>query len=625
MQKSLLSKVTASLTLSLLLFSCASNSAKAIPSAEALSDALSKASDVKNNKDTQADAAQTEPSKAEQLPESTEGFPSQVSKGDTPLSDEAESDLTVTPIDLSSEDFEKVPEEDVLNTDKETVPEVNVNAEEGASEENTDKDSSSFLVPEELIDKTPLPEPAYGESAGSQPYSKPSDPQDSDTSVSSQDTDNTDNAALSGESGQKEEEAAQKDTADSQPETLNAQAGAVSLTRDEIQEEEKQTPEAENTAESSSQAQVTAEKPAINAPEEKTTTPVQAETQVSAPVTQSNKTNSVPEESTANKTPQPQITPAAVQSGKIQTTEDSPASVKEDKNDSITFKEATDEELTKPVVIIPSRAVTVKNNQYLDIVYPGSGWIYLGEADNTRLLSYFGRKLGSKDTSFTLRSRAPGITFLHFYKNDVLTGKYIDDYLQVTVTEETAKSGERETAPSYASVVPKQPERRQVEEIIKTENIQKLDSQSKKVEKNDTAVTSDKESSELLPVIQTTEDSAGEVTSATDIISTTNIEENNTATKDAVNSLAKAQEAYNNKEYEKALSLVKEYINTNTTLLDKAYYLQGQILEAQSPVRNIRSAIDSYGYVIKNYPASDLWKSANNRTTYLKRFYIDIR
>ena len=101
-----------------------------------------------------------------------------------------------------------------------------------------------------------------------------------------------------------------------------------------------------------------------------------------------------------------------------------------------TLDENQTEEIQEKSEIIPSRSVSMKNYQYLDIVYPGNGWIYLGESDNSKNFIFYGRKLGGKDTSFTLRSKNPGRFILHFYKNDALTGNFIDDYLEVIVDDE---------------------------------------------------------------------------------------------------------------------------------------------------------------------------------------------
>ncbi len=108
----------------------------------------------------------------------------------------------------------------------------------------------------------------------------------------------------------------------------------------------------------------------------------------------------------------------------------------------------------------PSRSVSMDNRQYLDIRYPGAGWVYLGEVTRegdsigTPSLTYFGRRRTSEDTSFTLRSTRPGTTILHFYKQDVLSATFIDDFLEVTISEEEAELGSRIVAPSYGSIVP---------------------------------------------------------------------------------------------------------------------------------------------------------------------------
>ena len=108
--------------------------------------------------------------------------------------------------------------------------------------------------------------------------------------------------------------------------------------------------------------------------------------------------------------------------------------------------------------IVPSRSVAVKINQYLDVTYPGKGWTYIGETEKQGLFNYFGRKLGTSNTTFSLRAKKAGNTILHFYKNDALTGEYIDDYLAVTV--EAKKSAGRVKAPAYADIVPAKPQRR---------------------------------------------------------------------------------------------------------------------------------------------------------------------
>ncbi len=320
-------------------------------------------------------------------------------------------------------------------------------------------------------------------------------------------------------------------------------------------------------------------------------------------------------------------------------------------------------------IITPSRTVTIKNNQYLDVVYPGSGWVYLGEAEENRdtkkepIISYFGRKLDTTDTTFSLRSRKPGKTLLHFYKNDALTGQYIDDYLEVSIENESAAAGQRTTAPAYAQVVPPKPSRqtRQSYENAATNTAETKSAQPAKdtertAEQQSTtpATTAHRPAAEqpkpvpdtppavVLPtadergvrtVIQTTESAPGGDTKPPasapsyggQAAPVTADRTQDSADENGSDLLEQAKRAYADKQYENALDLVQRYLDDATEKIDEALFLQGQILEADSGIKSIRSAIDSYESLTKNHPTSALWKKANNRIIYLKRFYIEIR
>lgn len=333
--------------------------------------------------------------------------------------------------------------------------------------------------------------------------------------------------------------------------------------------------------------------------------------------------------------------------------------------------------------IIPSREVTIKRNQYLDVVYPGNGWIYIGEEKTPALLTYFGRITDSSSTAFTLHSGEAGETFLHFYKNDALTGKSIDDYLLVTVEDKIASPDEKTLAPSYAQIVPPQFQKRQSGIFndngeTGTDKNQNQDEKSKQsginIDKND-AANSKAESKEKSYVQNPRENRENQEFSSSDVktlVSTpekqnpaknssssssenlyaeTGLSKSNLAgenlsiengqqpsislepevqTADAESEsgeelLEKAKSLFEEKKYAESLESCLECINASNGNLDEAYYLLGQIYEAESPVKNIRNALDAYTAVTKNYPLSKLWQKAKERSVYLRRFYIDIR
>lgn len=264
----------------------------------------------------------------------------------------------------------------------------------------------------------------------------------------------------------------------------------------------------------------------------------------------------------------------------------------------------------------PSRSMTAKNNQYVDIIYPGRGWIYMGEDEGKdQILRYFGRKLGTENTTFTLRTTKSGETVLHFYKNDVLKGEYIDDYLEIKVLEESAKPNERAKAPSYEESVPQKPVRLEKkaetqEETQKTDEIKNIE---EKTSDNEQKLSSQDETN--LKKNDVSNDVSNEVSRP---------EQKKSLKIDTKNLLEQAKKDFEAKSYAQALSEVQQYLDTQNTRIDEALFLQGQILEADSEVKNIKSAIDSYNSLIKNYPASTFWQEANRRKIYLNRYYVNI-
>lgn len=264
----------------------------------------------------------------------------------------------------------------------------------------------------------------------------------------------------------------------------------------------------------------------------------------------------------------------------------------------------------------PSRSMTAKNNQYIDIIYPGRGWIYMGEDEGKdQILRYFGRKLGTENTTFTLRTTKSGETVLHFYKNDVLKGEYIDDYLEIKVLEESAKPNERAKAPSYEESVPQKPVRLEKkaetqEEAQKTDEIKNIE---EKTSDNKQKLSSQDETN--LKKNDVSNNVSKEVSKP---------EQKKNLKIDTKNLLEQAKKDFEAKSYAQALSEVQQYLDTQNTRIDEALFLQGQILEADSEVKNIKSAIDSYNSLIKNYPASTFWQEANRRKIYLNRYYVNI-
>ena len=285
--------------------------------------------------------------------------------------------------------------------------------------------------------------------------------------------------------------------------------------------------------------------------------------------------------------------------------------------------------------VVPSRSMEMLLNQYIDIEYPGSGWVYLGETEEVNLVKYFGRKMNTnkkndRTTTFQLRSFKPGKTILHFYKNDLLNDTYIDDYIAITVTETVCKDNAHAKAPDYSEIVPEKIELYQNQEIkestVIAENerpaapeVQKSKQTAKNIRPTENIpgyIPSFSSASTGAPVTVEGMEDEMEVSLVTPQAESPNLSES---------LLDKAQECYDNFEFERALDYVQNFLDHSLTDLDQGFFLKGKILEAKSPVQNIREALNCYDTVVKNYPQSEVWESSNEKVIYIKRFYFNYR
>ena len=322
-------------------------------------------------------------------------------------------------------------------------------------------------------------------------------------------------------------------------------------------------------------------------------------------------------------------------------TEDDVISVGDGEEGAVTGEE---EETNNAEEITPSRKVTLKKMEYLDITYPGQGWIYMGITDGSKDLTYFGRKLGTENTKFTLQARNAGKKIVHFYKNDALSGQYIDDYIEVEILNQKGSNKTHIDAPEYKQPVPKKAKEKINKDLAKNdEEISMETSESSLVQttsnssnvsdsnsvssiENDSKIekqtSAPKETKNVEGVLEQEEEGrGGERTSSSSIEKT---EDKNSLT-DSNTLLQEAQVLYNEKEYKLALEKINSFLESATSKRDLGLYLQGQILEAKSEVQNIKAAIEAYSTLTKNYPASKRWDDANKRMIYLKRFYLEVR
>ncbi len=290
------------------------------------------------------------------------------------------------------------------------------------------------------------------------------------------------------------------------------------------------------------------------------------------------------------------------------------------------------QEEPEEIIITPSRSVSLKKGETLVITYPGSGWIYMGSTSEYNNLASRGRKLGTTDTKYTLLAKEPGTQIHHFYKVDNLTGEYIDDYIEVTVLEKKGTSSTVVNAPDYKEVVPKKAEtpakssttkKKEAEAQAQKQAEEEAKAQAKTettTEAKATAATASKSSAKTETKTEDTviviDDEETEVVEV--------LEEGVESIPDLESYMTQAKSLIQSKDYVKAYNALTTYLEYANDGRDEALYMLGQLLESDSPIKNIKEAINTYQSLCDSYPASKYWDSANKRIIYLKRFYIDI-
>lgn len=238
-----------------------------------------------------------------------------------------------------------------------------------------------------------------------------------------------------------------------------------------------------------------------------------------------------------------------------------------------------------------NRSMVMNNNQKLLVSFPGTGWIYLGDEYNSDILIFDKRDIYEDGTDFTLKSNNSGTALLHFFKQDLLTNEPINDYLLVTVNP---KKGKLETieAPEFTYS--------DFEEEIQEEYYEE--------EYFDYGIIEDEPE-----VMFFTDDSF------------TFIDENI----DTKEVLDLGQAFLDDEMYIEALDQIDYYFtilgDETDEYTDYALFMKGQLLEKNTPIRNIKESLTAYKTLVENYPDSKYWNQSKERAVYLERFYFSVR
>jgi hypothetical protein len=261
--------------------------------------------------------------------------------------------------------------------------------------------------------------------------------------------------------------------------------------------------------------------------------------------------------------------------------------------------------------------------QLVEIPFRGAGWVYLGEISSRQGLAYNSRRLDPEGQSFMFRCEKPGTYILKFYKQDFIKDYILNDYVQVIVGEapESAGIGLFNPPIDRGRVIaePRWPPLDREREELSRESPQETGRAG--VEEPAAAPlpgTSAPEGEGALPPETPgglVPESGGEAPPRADM-------PEDSRPGDYVR---RALEEYNAGHIAQALAVMDGFRQRFPEGTDEAWWLLGQLLEANSPVRDIRLALEYYRRLIREFPQSRRIPAAQRRIAYLERFYINIQ
>ncbi|GMO25352.1 MAG: outer membrane protein assembly factor BamD [Termitinemataceae bacterium] len=317
-------------------------------------------------------------------------------------------------------------------------------------------------------------------------------------------------------------------------------------------------------------------------------------------------------------------------------------------------------EIVPPEKTEISRTVKAVVGQYVEVPYIGNQWVFLGEQNGKPGLAYDSRHFDDEGQNFLFRAEKPGIFLLKFYKQDYLRDYYINDFVQVEVVPIDDSSAERGTfappqdqvkvtalprwpmfvatalnsadtspANSSALAVAVQPQQLVGDSANQgsqstASNTQTTSTQTASVQTAEPTPNAPVSAAQMQPnAMQATVDNSGD--SADSGFSTTKGNTSATIGNRPEGFLELARTAYKAGQYQKALELLETYKQYYPAASDEALWILGQCFEANSPERDIRSSLDSYTTLIREYPQSKYYNDSEKRIAFLNKFYFNIR
>jgi len=289
---------------------------------------------------------------------------------------------------------------------------------------------------------------------------------------------------------------------------------------------------------------------------------------------------------------------------------------------------------TPETPIVFSRVVRMTVGQILEVPFRGTGWVYQGELGNRRGISYDSTRTDTERTvslgqSIIFRAEAVGTYILRFYRRDYIQDYIINDYVQVIVGE-ADDSGRGRTG----AVI----DRGRVVAEPRWPSIPETAGSTSETVSPPTGATAAGASTTGAPVGTTADSQRSDAVQAAELTGPT-VSGSAPATSAPSQAAAsppaevvppeeyvrQAKQEFDAGHVEQALVIIEQMRQRYPSGTDEAWWLLGQLYEANSPARDIRQSLECYRTLVNEYPQSNRIDDARRRIAYLERYYLNIR
>jgi hypothetical protein len=307
-----------------------------------------------------------------------------------------------------------------------------------------------------------------------------------------------------------------------------------------------------------------------------------------------------------------------------------------------------------------SRVARATVGQLVEIPFRGRDWVFLGEVGSRRGIAYDSRKLDTEGESFIFRVEADGVYVLKFYRQDFVRDLILNDHVQIIAggTPETTGLGwfnphidrsrviagprwpnflEQPPAAIQPPVMAQPPVTVQPpQETVRQAAPPKATAQSPVAAQPPVAA----KPPASRPSAARNEAPRPQGLSGNAIAQSSPIQPQSEpappppvpttppVTVESVNPdtiLKEARDEFNAGRIASALTLLDQFRKFFPSGSDEAWWLYGQCYEANSPNRNMLSALDYYRRLVREYPQSSRLSDARRRISYLEKYYINIQ